>query len=89
MEIRRQICQILHVLQERHARKHLTTITFEQNYMQSSLRSEATTEKSGLEEAKSSAEEELASTKKTLADDEKCLQRRSELNNEMTSVNSE
>merc|ERR1719327_2182553 len=31
--------------------------------------SEATTEKSGLEEAKSSAEEELAATKKTLADD--------------------
>jgi chromosome segregation ATPase len=36
--------------------------------------SEATTEKSGLEEAKSSAEEELASTKKTLADDEKYLE---------------
>merc|ERR1719353_269909 len=36
--------------------------------------SEATTEKSGLEEAKSSAEEELAATKKTLADDEKYLQ---------------
>merc|ERR1719399_2130029 len=35
--------------------------------------SEATTEKSGLEEAKASAEEELASTKKTLADDEKYL----------------
>merc|ERR1719353_550145 len=33
--------------------------------------SEATTEKSGLEEAKSSAEEELSATKKTLADDEK------------------
>merc|ERR550514_1187359 len=33
--------------------------------------SEATTEKSGLEEAKASAEEELASTQKTLADDEK------------------
>merc|ERR1719353_1482963 len=36
--------------------------------------SEATTEKSGLEEAKASAEEELASTKKTLADDEKYLE---------------
>jgi chromosome segregation ATPase len=36
--------------------------------------SEATTEKSGLEEAKSSAEEELAATKKTLADDEKYLE---------------
>merc|ERR1719407_398812 len=36
--------------------------------------SEATTEKSGLEEAKSSAEEELAATKKTLADDETYLQ---------------
>ena len=33
--------------------------------------SEATTEKSSLEEAKASAEEELSSTKKTLADDEK------------------
>merc|ERR1719408_872018 len=32
--------------------------------------SEATTEKSSLEEAKASAEEELSSTKKTLADDE-------------------
>merc|ERR1719159_1364548 len=32
--------------------------------------SEATTEKSGLEDAKASAEEELASTKTTLADDE-------------------
>merc|ERR1719454_2463412 len=36
--------------------------------------SEATTEKSGLEEAKASAEEELSSTKKTLADDEKDLE---------------
>merc|ERR1719163_325175 len=36
--------------------------------------SAATTEKSGLEEAKSSAEEELAATKKTLADDEKYLE---------------
>merc|ERR1719353_1226058 len=36
--------------------------------------SEATTEKSGLEEAKASAEEELSSTKKTLADDEKYLE---------------
>merc|ERR1719326_2136561 len=36
--------------------------------------SEATTEKSGLEDAKASAEEELASTKKTLADDEKYLE---------------
>merc|ERR1719305_1317234 len=36
--------------------------------------SEATTEKSGLEEAKASAEEELASTKTTLADDEKFLE---------------
>merc|ERR1719321_1948477 len=36
--------------------------------------SEATTEKSGLEEAKSSAEEELAATKKTLSEDEKYLQ---------------
>jgi chromosome segregation ATPase len=36
--------------------------------------SEATTEKSSLEEAKASAEEELASTKKTLADDEKYLE---------------
>merc|ERR1719506_934349 len=35
--------------------------------------SEATTQKSGLEDAKASAEEELASTKKTLADDEKYL----------------
>merc|ERR1719240_1220258 len=35
---------------------------------------EATTEKSGLEEAKASAEEELSSTKKTLADDEKYLE---------------
>merc|ERR1719453_2301142 len=33
--------------------------------------SAATTEKSGLEDAKATAEEELASTKKTLADDEK------------------
>ena len=33
--------------------------------------SEATTEKSGLEDAKATAEEELSSTKKTLADDEK------------------
>merc|ERR1719183_2982404 len=33
--------------------------------------SAATTEKSGLEEAKATAEEELSSTKKTLADDEK------------------
>merc|ERR1719486_95394 len=36
--------------------------------------SAATTEKSGLEDAKASAEEELASTKKTLADDEKYLE---------------
>merc|ERR1719389_1148229 len=36
--------------------------------------SEATTQKSGLEEAKASAEEELATTKKTLADDEKYLE---------------
>merc|ERR1719484_108838 len=36
--------------------------------------SEATTEKSGLEDSKASAEEELASTKKTLADDEKYLE---------------
>merc|ERR1719316_1830366 len=36
--------------------------------------SEATTEKSGLEDAKATAEEELASTKKTLADDEKYLE---------------
>merc|ERR1719182_915420 len=36
--------------------------------------SEATTEKSGLEEAKAAAEEELSSTKKTLADDEKYLE---------------
>merc|ERR1719486_180199 len=36
--------------------------------------SEATTEKSGLEEAKASAEEELVSTKTTLADDEKFLE---------------
>merc|ERR1719352_2135855 len=36
--------------------------------------SEATTEKSGLEEAAASAEEELAATKKTLADDEKYLE---------------
>merc|ERR1719183_1179805 len=36
--------------------------------------SEATTEKSGLEEAKATAEEELAATKKTLADDEKYLE---------------
>merc|ERR1719217_1536902 len=36
--------------------------------------SQATTEKSGLEEAKAAAEEELASTKKTLADDEKYLE---------------
>merc|ERR1719253_1431021 len=36
--------------------------------------SEATTEKSGLEEAKATAEEELSSTKKTLADDEKYLE---------------
>merc|ERR1719337_605586 len=36
--------------------------------------SEATTQKSGLEDAKASAEEELASTKKTLADDEKYLE---------------
>merc|ERR1719478_1385472 len=36
--------------------------------------SQATTEKSGLEEAKATAEEELASTKKTLADDEKYLE---------------
>jgi chromosome segregation ATPase len=36
--------------------------------------SEATTEKSGLEETKASAEEELASTKKTLADDETYLE---------------
>merc|ERR1719160_1165825 len=36
--------------------------------------SEATTQKSGLEEAKAAAEEELAATKKTLADDEKYLE---------------
>merc|ERR1719321_1282885 len=36
--------------------------------------SEATTQKSGLEDAKASAEEELAATKKTLADDEKYLE---------------
>merc|ERR1719269_83937 len=36
--------------------------------------SEATTQKSGLEDAKASAEEELSSTKKTLADDEKYLE---------------
>merc|ERR1719271_1298246 len=36
--------------------------------------SAATTEKSGLEDAKASAEEELAVTKKTLADDEKYLE---------------
>merc|ERR1719353_962699 len=36
--------------------------------------SEATTQKSGLEDAKATAEEELASTKKTLADDEKYLE---------------
>jgi len=36
--------------------------------------SEATTEKSGLEEVKASAEEELAATKKTLADDTKYLE---------------
>merc|ERR1719269_64284 len=36
--------------------------------------SQATTEKSGLEEVKASAEEELATTKKTLADDEKYLE---------------
>merc|ERR1719191_1079032 len=36
--------------------------------------SEATTEKSGLEDAKATAEEELAATKKTLADDEKYLE---------------
>jgi chromosome segregation ATPase len=36
--------------------------------------SEATTEKSGLEEVKASAEEELAATKKTLADDEKYVE---------------
>jgi len=36
--------------------------------------SEATTEKSGLEESKASAEEELSATQKTLADDEKYLQ---------------
>merc|ERR1719174_1862638 len=36
--------------------------------------SEATTEKSGLEDAKATADEELASTKKTLADDEKYLE---------------
>merc|ERR1719484_377049 len=36
--------------------------------------SEATTEKSGLEDAKAGAEEEMASTKKTLADDEKYLE---------------
>merc|ERR1719359_697044 len=35
--------------------------------------SEATTEKSGLGDAKATAEEELSSTKKTLADDEKYL----------------
>ena len=37
--------------------------------------SEATTEKSGLEDAKATAEEELSSTKKTLADDEKYTHR--------------
>merc|ERR1719321_1281891 len=36
--------------------------------------SEATTEKSGLEDAKASADGELSSTKKTLADDEKYLE---------------
>merc|ERR1719331_1209152 len=36
--------------------------------------SEATTQKSGLEDAKATAEEELAVTKKTLADDEKYLE---------------
>merc|ERR1719443_515619 len=36
--------------------------------------SEATTEKSGLEDAKATAEEESSSTKKTLADDEKYLE---------------
>merc|ERR1719379_2338559 len=36
--------------------------------------SEATTEKSGLEDAKATAEEELSSTKKTVADDEKYLE---------------
>merc|ERR1719502_2092945 len=36
--------------------------------------SAATTEKSGLEDAKATAEEELAATKKTLADDEKYLE---------------
>jgi hypothetical protein len=36
--------------------------------------SEATTEKSGLEESKASAEEELTATEKTLADDEKYLE---------------
>merc|ERR1719364_95911 len=36
--------------------------------------SEATTEKSGLEDAKATAEEELSTTKKTLADDEKYLE---------------
>merc|ERR1719316_2648890 len=36
--------------------------------------SEATTEKSGLEDAKATAEEELSSTKKTLADDEKYVE---------------
>merc|ERR1719441_24968 len=36
--------------------------------------SAATTEKSGLEDAKATAEEELSSTKKTLADDEKYLE---------------
>ena len=33
--------------------------------------SQATTEKSGLEEAKASAEEQLGATQKTLADDKK------------------
>merc|ERR1719359_2397177 len=36
--------------------------------------SEATTEKSGLEESKAAAEEELTTTEKTLADDEKYLE---------------
>merc|ERR1719316_259225 len=36
--------------------------------------SEATTEKSGLEDAKATAEEELSTTKKTLADDEKYVE---------------
>jgi chromosome segregation ATPase len=44
--------------------------------------SEATTEKSGLEDAKASAEEELSSTKKTLADDEKYLRFEAELQHE-------